>query len=88
MKGQNWKLAVLVAATVGVMSGVPGVVMAQSQTDIERQTPRGLKDTDVERQAPQGLKDADVQRQAPQGLKDADVQRQQPQGLKDAPAPK
>ena len=64
MNGHTWKLAMLVAATVGVS----GAALAQS--DVQRQAPQGLKDADVSRQQPQGLKDADVSRQQPQGLKD------------------
>ena len=64
MNGHTWKLAMLVAATVGVMSGA-----AIAQSDVQRQAPQGLKDADVARQAPQGLKDSDAARQQPQGLK-------------------
>ena len=81
MQGQKLKLAMLVAATVSVMSAVSGVAIAQNP---DRQQPQGLKDTDVSRQQPQGLRDADEARQQPQGLKDKDVERQQPQGLKDS----
>jgi len=69
MLGHNWKLAMLLGATLGVMSTVPNAAIAQS--DVSRQQPQGLKDTDVTRQQPQGLKDADQSRQQPQGLKDS-----------------
>ena len=72
MQGQKLKLAMLVAATVGVMSAVSGVAIAQNP---DRQQPQGLKDTDVSRQEPKGLKDTDVSRQEPKGLKDTDVSR-------------
>jgi hypothetical protein len=81
MKAYNWKLAIL-AAAIGVMSGVSNLAIAQSNTDIERQRPQGLRDTDISRQQPQGL--LDEERQRPQGLKDADQAGQQPQGPKDA----
>jgi hypothetical protein len=89
MQGRNWKLAMLLAATVGAMSSA---AIAQSNStlpqsardpDVARQQPQGLRDADVERQKPQGLRDADVERQKPQGLRDAEVERQKPQGLRD-----
>jgi hypothetical protein len=82
MQGNNWKSAMLLGATLGLMATVPNVAIAQS--DISRQQPQGLRDTDSARQQPQGLKDVDQARQQPQGLKDVDQARQQPQGLKDA----
>ena len=80
MRRQNWKLAMLLAATVGVMSGVSSGAIAQS--DVARQQPQGLRHADTARQQPQGLRDADVARQQPQGLNDADAARQQPPGQK------
>jgi hypothetical protein len=95
MQGRNWKLAMLLAATVGVMASASTLALAQSHMgqqmsqnardpDIARQEPKGLRDPEVERQQPQGLRDAGVARQEPKGLKDADEARQQPQGLRDA----
>jgi hypothetical protein len=55
MQGRNWKLAMLLAATVGVMSASS---LAIAQTDAARQQPQGLRDGDAARQQPQGLKDA------------------------------
>ena len=98
MQGRNWKLAMLLATTVGVMAAGSSLALAQSNTqlppsardiDNARQEPKGLRDdADVARQQPQGLRDADVARQQPQGLKDADEARQQPQGLRDSERPK
>ena len=85
MQGHNWKLGMLLAATVGVMSSASSVAIAQS--DVQRQQPQGLRDTDNARQQPQGLRDTDTTRQEPQGLRDAGADRQQPQGLKDGEAP-
>jgi hypothetical protein len=95
MQGRNWKLAMLLATTVGVIATGSGLALAQSNApqqlppsardiDNARQQPQGLRDPDIARQEPQGLRDADVARQQPQGLRDADVTRQQPQGLRDS----
>src|SRR5690348_12589942 len=87
MQGRNWKLALLLAATVGAMSGAAIAQTAapsMRDTDNARQQPQGLRDTDAARQQPQGLRDTDAARQQPQGLRDADVARQEPKGLKDA----
>jgi hypothetical protein len=94
MQGRNWKLAMLLATTVGVMASGSSLAIAQNagqqlpqsarDPDVARQEPKGLRDADAERQQPQGLRDADAARQQPQGLKDADAARQQPQGLRDS----
>jgi hypothetical protein len=73
MQGHNWKLAVLLSATLGLMSTVPNAAIAQS--DISRQKPQGVvqSDSDISRQKPQGVvqSDSDISRQKPQGVKDA-----------------
>jgi hypothetical protein len=91
MQGRNWKLAMLLATTVGVMAGASSLVLAQSTArdpDIARQEPKGLRDPDVARQEPKGLRDPDIARQEPKGLRDPDAERQEPKGLKDSAPPK
>ena len=84
MQGRNWKLAMLLVTTVGVMASASSLALAQS--DAARQPPQSARDVDSTRQQPQGLRDPDVARQEPKGLRDAEVDRQQPQGLRDADA--
>ena len=42
MQGRNWKLAILLATTVGVMASASSLAIAQSDT--ARQQPQGLRD--------------------------------------------
>ena len=73
MQGRNWKLAMLLATTVGVMATGSSLALAQSNTM---------------QQQPQSARDPDIARQEPKGLRDPDAERQEPKGLKDAPPPK
>src|ERR1051325_1480970 len=56
MQGRNWKLAMLLATTVGVMATGSSLALAQSTT---QQLPHSARDPDIARQEPKGLHDPD-----------------------------
>jgi hypothetical protein len=82
MQGRNWKLALLLATTVGVMATGSSLALAQSNT--AQQLPQSARDPDIARQEPKGLRYPDIARQEPKGVRDPDAGRQQPQGLRDS----